>query len=85
MEESIFPAPAVAEVLREHYVEARLHMDVDEVREKYHDLQDRLVGTLAVPVYVLLDPVTGKVLDRHYGWLPSEGGFAAFLEKPLSQ
>jgi hypothetical protein len=84
MEETIFPAPAVAGILRESYVESRLHMDVDSVIARYGELQQRLVGTKAMPTYVLVEPESGRTLARQDGWLPNVERFSAFLSGPLS-
>lgn len=78
MEAKIFPRPAVAAAL-ERYVEARLHLDA--AGAKYLEKQQKMVGTLARPTYVIVDPRTEEILTTQQGWLPGNGGddFAAWL------
>lgn len=59
MENSVLPAPAVADALS-HYVEARIHSDTDELRE----LQRSMVVTIAQPTYAIVDPVTLEVIRQ---------------------
>lgn len=64
VEEAIFPMPAVAEALRDGFIESRLHNDgpkASEVRE----FQLETVNTVATPSYVAIDPDTGKELARY--------------------
>ena len=63
VEEQILPSSAVAEVLNESYIEARIHTDHDELGEKHRQLQTDLVNKLGNPYYVILDPDTGKKID----------------------
>ena len=82
MEEDAFPAGAVAPILEDSYVEARLHTDgkvnIDEILE----LQRELTGSLANPYYVLQDPDSKEVFDKKAGWMPPED-FAKFLRGPV--
>jgi len=82
METSIFPHPAVAEVL-ESFVEARLHTDgrinIDRIRE----VRAELVGHETTPTYVLLDPVSGKTLAILDHATFDEDDFVDFLRKGL--
>lgn len=69
MEGVTFRDPAVAEALKQNFVESRLHMDGDEVvpeglMTKHRDLQDDLIGNPAMPYYAILDPKTGEFLFR---------------------
>ena len=59
MEEGIFPDPAVAGILKEHYVEARLHTDDQSAPERsarLEQLQVEMTGSVAQPTYVIVDP-----------------------------
>jgi hypothetical protein len=85
METKVFPLPAVAEALQ-RYVEARIHLDTgsDEHMRRYAAMQQRMVGAVSRPTYVLIDPRTEAILDSHQGWMPQGNGaaFAAFLNAP---
>ena len=84
MEENIFPDPAVAGILKPNFVESRLHaerMDAAEIA-----LRDRVVGSVAVPVYVVIDPRTDTVLGKHeLGGAPGQWkqGMIDFLQESL--
>ncbi len=85
MEEDIFLASAVAEVLEREYVEARLHTDGDAHAERIKERQDKLVGHPTNPVYVLQDPKrTEVILESHEGYAGAET-FAEFLKVPLEE
>ena len=60
MEVNVFPAPAVAEILND-MVEARLHTDIeDEAKNAENNrLHLELTSSVATPIYVVQDPVTG--------------------------
>lgn len=66
MEESVFPKPAVAGELNK-VVEARLHYDGARKKE-INELQRKMVQSIAAPIYVMVDPKTGKILRRHDGF-----------------
>lgn len=71
MEGVTFRDPAVASVLKRHFVESRLHMDGDDVvpshlMERHRDLQDELIGNPAMPFYAILDPDTDEFLFRSH-------------------
>lgn len=78
MEGTVLPTPAVAGVLKPDFVEARLHCDLGEHAEANKVIQDRLTGSIALPVYAVVDPVTEKVLGVKEGFSLKED-FAAFL------
>ena len=78
----MFPSPAVAGILRESYVEARLHTDGTDNVERIRELQQQLTHTVATPVYVLLDPETGEQKGKFLGSTFDEAEFAAFLAGP---
>lgn len=79
MEVQVFPSPAVAEVLNEHYVEARLFTDGEENLERILSLQAQLAGSVANPVYVLMDPTTERRIYTLQG-KRSANTFARFLK-----
>ncbi len=82
MERNVFPHPAVAGILREHYVEARLHLDGPEpARSRNNALRERLSGDIARPTYVVLEPKSGRRIAVQKGWLPNPAAFADFLRK----
>ena len=86
MEGKIFRLPTVGGLLREHFVEARLHNDDHEhpeVIERVKKLQDELAGSSATPYYLILDPATRAKLGVFEG--PDLGGskFAEFLRRAL--
>ena len=64
MEEDIFPRPAVRRVLTEKFVEARLHTDHPARAEEWIALERGYIGYQAQAYYVIVDPVTRKML-RH--------------------
>jgi hypothetical protein len=84
METSILPSPAVAGVLDEKYVEARLFTDGDENIERILDLQNRLAGTLANPTYVLVDPGAERKLAQLQG-KRTASTFKRFLEAGIER
>ncbi len=63
MEGTVFRAPEVSGIMKQHFVEARLHVDTQNhltpeqfaLNQKY---QSDLVDTLALPYYAVIDPVT---------------------------
>jgi hypothetical protein len=67
MENSVFPNPGVAEILNERYVEARLHNDGVTNVDYIVALQEQLIGSVANPIYVLLEPSSGTRLARLQG------------------
>lgn len=84
MEGKIFRLPTVGGLLREKFVEARLHNDDHknpEVVERVTRLQDELAGNRATPYYLVIDPKTGAKL----GVFPRPdlfgGEFLRFLQK----
>jgi hypothetical protein len=80
MEEKIFPRPAVAGILEETYVEARLHADGEVNVERIHALQDAMAKSRATPLYLVVDPSTQQELARQEG-ATSEAKFREFLEQ----
>lgn len=67
MEDSVFPSEAVAKLMKEQVVEARLHTDTQntltaEQFAKNREVQAEIAGTKANPYFVFVDPVSGKKL-----------------------
>jgi hypothetical protein len=85
MEEQIFPSPAVAGLLTENFVEARIHTDHNEKGEAQRKMQQDMVGLVAAPYYVIVDPKTRQQLREHKlenvgdGWDQIRDKFADFL------
>lgn len=84
MENGVFPKDPVKSLLGEHFVEARLHTDkFTPHRDAVLELQDQLVGSKALPVYIVVDPANPTVkLAQKAGAMGAEG-FAAFLRSAL--
>ena len=92
MEKKFLPKPAVAGVLKESYVEVRLHTDRDSVPqlERIQELQAKYAESVALPVYVTVDPVTEQRIGKYEGAQPAissseEEKFMRFLEEPLAE
>jgi hypothetical protein len=79
MEEKIFPRPAVAGILKEGYIEARLHVDGGPALQENKRLQAELTRSVALPFFLAYDPAERKVLRKTAGLRP-EDKFRAFLE-----
>lgn len=85
MEKSYFFKDEFAEVLKEHYVEARLHTDkettpgaqLQRIREK----QRELVGHRGMPSLVIVDPETGKRIGKPESFQPDPNVILEFLKK----
>ena len=83
MEKNVFTAPAVAEVLT-GMIEARLHTDGgDESSARNKALQLELTNSVATPIYVVQDPVTGAYVigQMKLAYMNDAGSFAAMLSK----
>jgi len=78
MEEKIFPRPAVARELQEKFIEARLHNDGGPRMEENRTLQKTKAGSLASPIYLIIDPKTGETLRKRAGVM-TETKFRDFL------
>ena len=82
MEEKVFPDPAVAAVLSEKFIEARIHTDHDEKGEENRARQLEMTGSVAQPIYLILDPATEEQHGRQNGAILGDNGpFVEFLEK----
>ena len=81
MEKKVFPDPAVAEVLKDKFIEARIHTDHKEQGEANRALQLEMTSSVAQPIYLLLDPKDGEVHGRLDGaTLGDNQPFIDFLE-----
>lgn len=78
----MLPKPAVAEKLREGFVEARLHFDKGPRIDENIKLQLELGKSRANPIYVIYDPVTGQPLRKKAGRLSVED-FLLLLRGPI--
>lgn len=82
MEEKVFPLPAVAEALRNGFIEARLHTDGGPAMDRNKELQKEMTRSVANPIYVIVDPKTGQPLRKKAG-LIREADFLLFLRGPI--
>ncbi len=73
----------MAEILAQHFVEARLHTDQGEAAERNGDLQQELLHNLATPLYLVLDPRTGRKLTEPLGGTTTVKAFSQFLRGAL--
>jgi hypothetical protein len=85
MEEKIFRLPDVGRILRESYVEARLHTDGTAHIERIRELQTELTGSVATPIYVVQDPGSRAVLGVFEGATFDGREFAGFLAQALAK
>ncbi len=81
MEKGVFHHPAVAGILEQRFVEARIHTDrVGHPEDR--DLQLKMTDSLAQPIYLVLDPYDGTQYARHDGaTLADDQPFIDFLNK----
>jgi thiol:disulfide interchange protein len=94
VERGILPSANIAPLLKEHFVEARLHMDnPDRIPAAQWQVQAGLRQTLmggltTTPSYAAVDPTTGAKLADHVlsggpgAW---EAGYLAFLQQSLQK
>ena len=82
MEEFLFRLPEVSRKL-ESLVEARLHTDGhgahEPISKRNRELQGRLTGTVATPIYLIVDPVSGETLGIFEGATQDPGVFLDWL------
>ena len=83
MEQSIFFDPAVAGVLEDKFIEARLHTDGTANIDRILELQAKLTQSVATPFYLVVDPDSGETLSKFEGPTQDPERFAAFLERGL--
>jgi hypothetical protein len=79
MEEGVFRRPAVAGVLKEGFIEARLHNDTGPIVKETVEREKKLASSVATPTYVTIDPKTGATLNIQHGPLFDEQKFIEFL------
>jgi len=91
VEKGIMPQKTIAPILMEHFVEARLHLDVEgrvkpENWKRHLQLrQDLVEGRTTTPTYVSVDPNVGKPIIEHVlggDWL---SGYEKFLADTLQR
>ena len=85
MEEGVFRLPDVLRTLKQNFVEARLHADGQQHIERIREVQAELTGSIATPIYVVQDPVTGEVHGKLEGARFGEGVFEGFLLETLER
>ena len=82
----MFPFESVAKVLKERYVEARLHTDMTEAMPVYaryntriQGLRDKYIGkgNVGIPQYFILKP---DDLDHPLARRPGSAGVSTFLK-----
>ena len=79
MEKGVFHHPAVAGILEEKFVEARIHTDSLEHPENA-DLQLQMTKSVAQPIYLVVDPKDGAQHSRRAGaTLSDDQPFIDFL------
>ncbi|MBL8862307.1 MAG: thioredoxin family protein [Planctomycetes bacterium] len=83
MEENVFPLPAVRDALARGFVEARLHTDGGPAEARNKELQRELTGSVANPIYVVVDPRSGTALRKKAGFAKEET-FLQFLRGPVN-
>lgn len=86
MEQSVFRTPAVAGLLEERFVEARLHND-GKHKEAIRQLQEEMTRSKATPIYLIVDPATGEQHGRMDGATLDRSGdeFRDFLAAGLAE
>ncbi|MCC7010945.1 MAG: thioredoxin family protein [Planctomycetes bacterium] len=84
MEGTVLGKDPAQSVLREHYVEARLHNDGKkdpELTERILELQEKLTHNSATPHYLVIDPQTERIIAEFPGAdLPPVGDGSNFLQ-----
>ncbi len=84
MEQTIFPQPVVREQL-ERSVRVKLYTDRIGVDEANADLQTKLTNTKTLPVYVVMDPNTEKVISIFQGSTYDAKSFAEFIDQGIAK
>ena len=81
MEGKVFPSPAVAEVLKKGFIEARLHTDgLGEPYVSEFEMQKRMTRTVALPTYAIVDPDDAEVALRVRSGMIAATQFVEFLD-----
>jgi len=83
LEEKTFEVPAVAGLLSNNFIEARLHTDGDDGprRQRNRKIQERFADSIANPWLVIIDPKTETKLTES-GYL-EEAELIDFLNSVL--
>ena len=93
MEDNVFRRPAVAGIMKEHFVEARLHVDLQKhlTKEQFarsRELQQQYASSRAMPIFVVVDPKTGLEIGETpvVGLSPSAQteNWVAFLQRMVA-
>lgn len=79
-EEKVFPSDKVAELLQQHFIEARLHTDGETNIERILELQQTLAKSVATPYYLIQDPKSERLLAKPLGGITTVDAFHALLE-----
>ena len=82
MEDNVFLEQAVASLMKQNLVEARLHTDspkhlTDEQFARNREVQAEVAGVKTNPYFVMVDPQTGDKL----GEFALSGGFGSWPDK----
>ncbi len=92
MEGTVFHASAVAEIMKKHFVESRMHTDAQNTltEEQFaanRKARDEIAGVEAMPYFVVVDAKSGKKIAEHsLSAMTSEGlkdEWLVFLERVL--
>ena len=92
MEGTVFYAPAVAEIMKRHFVESRMHTDAqkDLTAEQFaanRKVRDEIAGVDTMPYFVVFDPKSGRKIAEHsLSAMTSDGlkvEWLEFLERVL--
>lgn len=78
MESSVFPVPAVADLLENEYIRLKLYTDGLEHGPELQKYQIQLTGTVALPTYAVVSP-DGGLIERVSGTMSAER-MLGFLE-----
>jgi len=80
MEQGVFLKPPVGPILKQHFVEARLHTDGDAHIDRILDLQAEYVGDIGLPSYLSGDPEPLRKPGRFSGIARNDGEVREFVD-----
>jgi thiol:disulfide interchange protein len=84
MEKNVFPVPDVRIAL-ERFERVQLYTDGQGAKyDRNRELQETRFKTVALPLYVVVDPVTEREIGRVEGLTRDPSEFARFLERSLA-
>lgn len=83
MENTVFPLPEVRERL-DQMVLVALYTDDREVGDRYLRFQSENFGTITLPYYAIVDPVTAEKFATFGGMTRNPSEYVAFLDRGLS-